>query len=103
MTRIPPWLLLPVAMVTFVFLAECMVNGVDLSIERVGDCVKVRATNNTYRCAMFQWNSEPSTNGWHDYHGYLAGTGETPCRQISFDVKADNQRAFWRLRDCANP
>jgi hypothetical protein len=103
MKHILPWLYLPLCMMAVVFGLECLVNGVDLSIEREGDKVRVFVTNNTYRCAMFQWNAGVETNGWNDYHGYFAGMSEQPVKRINFEVKANNERAFWRLRDCANP
>lgn len=91
-------------MPAFCFLLVFAVDGVDVSIERVGDKVTVFTTNNTYRCAMFQWNTSLATNGWTDYHGYFAGSGEQPVKWItSIDVTANNERVFWRLRDCATP
>lgn len=98
-----PWLLVPLCMTAAVFGIVCAVDGVDLTVEREGDCVKVGTLNNTYQCAMFQWNTTLDTNGWNDYHGYFASTGETPCRVLNFSVTANNNRVFWRLRDCAVP
>lgn len=79
------------------------VSAVDLSISRDGDMVKVMTTNNTYRCAIFQWNTTLTTNGWTDYHGYFAGMLEPPVKTLVFTVKGNEQRVFWRLRNCANP
>ena len=90
-------------MALFVFAMERLVSGVDLSVERDGDKVKVYTTNNTYRCAMFQWSMTSNTNDWYDYHGYFAGAMEQPVKTVSFTVTANDQRVFWRLRDCATP
>ena len=98
------YITMPLWMVLLLFAMECLVSGVDLSVERDGDKVKVYTTNNTYRCAMFQWSMTSNTNDWYDYHGYFAGAMEPePVKTLVFTVTANDQRVFWRLRDCATP
>lgn len=102
MKRILPWLLLPLGMMAFVFLAECVVNGVDLNVEREGDTVRVFTTNRLHQCSHLQFNRTLDSNTWFGYYRFIAEAGE-PSEGFSFKVKADEQKVFWRLRDCANP
>lgn len=92
----------PVAVLVLLLFVACAI-GVDLIVSRDGDMVRVSTTNNTYRCAMFQWNSTLASNGWSDYHGYWAGAQYHPVKTLVFTVNANDQMVFWRLRDCATP
>lgn len=92
-----PWI------IALLFGFECLASGVDMTIERIGSRLRVGTTNNTEGCFWFQWNTTLATNGWHDFHGYMAGEFEKPIAKVDFDVTAMDERVFWRIRKCNEP
>ena len=87
----------------FMFGFECLTNGVDLTIERSGDTVCLSTTNNTFSCVQFQWSRDLQSNNWYPYRTLVAPHGDVFATNILFRVPVDNERTFWRIKDCAEP
>jgi len=98
MSRILPWLFVPLAMAVCFFAIVCLSFGVDLSIERDGDRAIVTATNFYSHCLRFESNS----NLTDDWQHYATITTARAMRRCFVFVPVDEpQRVFWRARECA--
>ena len=81
----------------------CAASAVDLSIRQEGDCIHVSTTNNTFWYCRFEWSNTLLTNDWHHYRTLFGNPDEPASYAISFTVKTNQPRTFWRLRDAPLP